>query len=151
LKGIHPDSSFDELRPLVKQWFTLAEPYISTKEFSLSWVDFRVAWDAVKTPFGAIMVDIVANLPAPVEDALCLQYGPHASRLFQLCRALQDREGDKPFFISARTAGTFLGLHHTMAARILKVFVIDGVLEEVSKGSVNAQASRYRVKLKNLE
>ena len=43
----------------------------------------------------------------------------------------------------------FLGIHHTMAARILKLFVIDEVLEEVSKGSFNALASRYRIN-KNL-
>jgi hypothetical protein len=38
-----------------------------------------------------------------------------------------------------------------MAARILKLFVIDGVLDEVSKGRINADASRYRVKLKHAE
>jgi len=151
LKGLHPDLSFDELLPLVRHWFTLAEPHISTKDFSLSWLDFRVAWEAVKMPYGAVMADIVANLPPPMEDDLWLQYGLHGSKLFQLCLALQKREGESPFFISARTAGEFLELHHTMAARILKVFVIDGVLEEVSKGSINGLASRYFVKLKHPE
>lgn len=146
---MHPNLSFDELRPIVEDWFGLAEPYISTKEFSLSWVDFRVAWNAVKTPYGSVMADIVANLPPPKQDAIHLEYGPYASSLFQLCLALQDREGDQPFFISSRTAGMFLGIHHTMAARILKLFVIDEVLEEVSKGSFNALASRYRIN-KNL-
>ena len=148
---MNPDCSFDELRPMVQQWFTLAEPYISTKDFSLSWVDFRVAWEAVKVPYGAVLADIVANLPPPTEDAIWLKYGLHGSKLFQLCIALQEREGELPFFISARTAGEFLELHHTMAARILKVFVIDGILEEVSKGTINALASRYRVKLKHPE
>jgi hypothetical protein len=148
LKGLHPDLSFDELRPMVKDWFTLAEPQISTKEFSLSWIEFRVAWEAIKTPYGSVLAGIVANLPPPKEDAVWLEYGPHASNLFQLCLALQEREGESPFFISSRTAGKFLGIHHTMAAKILKILVIDGVLEEVSKGSINALASRYRVKLK---
>jgi hypothetical protein len=134
---------------MVKDWFTLAEPQISTKEFSLSWVDFKVAWMAVKTPCGAVWAEVVANLPLPVEDAFSLEYGTHGSRLFQLCLELQKRAGDAPFFISARKAGEFMGLHHTMAARVLKVFVIDGVLEEVSKGSINALASRYRIKLKH--
>lgn len=148
LKGLHPDLSSDELRPLVKHWFTLAEPYIATKEFSLTWIDFKVAWEAVKTPYGSVFDGIVANLPPPLEDAIWREYGPYGSRLFQLCLELQGRVGDSPFFISSRTAGTFLGVHHTMASRILKIFVIDGLLEEVSKGSINALASRYRVKLK---
>jgi hypothetical protein len=147
-KGLHPDLSFDELKPMVKDWFTLAEPHISTKEFSLSWIEFRVAWEAIKTPYGSVLAGIVANLPPPKEDAVWLEYGPHASNLFQLCLALQEREGESPFFISSRTAGKFLGIHHTMAAKILRILVIDGVLEEVSKGSINALASRYRVKLK---
>lgn len=32
LRGVVPDASLDELRPIVRQWHSLAEPVISTKE-----------------------------------------------------------------------------------------------------------------------
>jgi hypothetical protein len=64
-------------------------------------------------------------------------------RLIVLCRALQKVAGDKPFFLTCRTAGQLLGISHVLANKWLRLLVIEEVLSQVSVGT-QGKASRYR-------
>ena len=144
LKGIEADASFDRQKEIVKEWHALHHNVIGTKAFSISWVDFRNAWDSVEIPYGAIFRQCLANLPSPPQSERLIDYGSRAILLFQICMALQAHHGTAPFFLSARKAGEEIGCHFTDAAALLKLFVKEGWLELVTRG-VNMKASRYRL------
>ena len=144
LKGIEADASFDRQKEIVKEWHALHHNVIGTKAFSISWVDFRNAWDSVEIPYGAIFRQCLANLPSPPQSERLIDYGSRAILLFQICMALQAHHGTAPFFLSARIAGKEIGCHFTDAAALLKLFVKEGWLELVTRG-VNMKASRYRL------
>ena len=144
LKGIEPDASYERQKEIVKEWHALHHNVIGTKAFSISWVDFRNAWDSVEIPYGAIFRQCLANLPSPPQSERLIDYGSRAILLFQICMALQAHHGTAPFFLSARIAGKEIGCHFTDAAALLKLFVKEGWLELVTRG-VNMKASRYRL------
>jgi hypothetical protein len=145
-RGASPEMSLEQQRQIVLEWHRMASPFIETKDFSISWSDFRNAWAKVKYPYGQIFQSILTgidlNAPAPAGISR-LSYGLHGQRLVHLCVALQHHNGSAPFFLSARMASSQLGLHFNDAAKILKALVEDNVLELVSKGS-GFKASRYR-------
>ena len=76
LKG-HPDykdKKADALREVVKAWHQMALPFIRTKEFADTWVEFCASWHRVKTPWGqhlnwdTIMADLnMDNLPPGIQ------------------------------------------------------------------------------------
>ncbi len=140
-----PDATPLQIREVAQQWHAAAVDRIATKEPAVSVADLTRAYNAVKSPFGETMNDIVTasatfELPAGIA---ALRYGPSAHRLVSVCMALQRHEGDAPFFLSARVAGDVAGLHYTDAAKVLGLFVNDGVLALVSRGA-GLKASRYR-------
>lgn len=146
LQGINPDMSREEQRRYVQEWHRQALPFIGTKDFAASWAEFLNGWPKVEFPLGKtlemIMEEIDFDAPLP-ESLLLLGYGKAANRLLRICKALQEHEGDNPFFIGARKAGELIQTDPTDTSRIMKAFVADGVLELVSKGAGN-RASRYR-------
>jgi hypothetical protein len=141
-----PNATTADLRAIALEWHRQAVNKIETKEPAASIDDFIRGYHAVKTPMGQTMTTIIeaaetAELPTGIES---LGYGPAALRLVRLCVALQAHHGDEVFFLSAREAGEYAGLHFTDAAKVLSAFVRDGVLALVSRGAGN-KASRYRV------
>ncbi len=149
-KADWPDASLMERRELVRQWHAKHYEVIGTKALTVSLDDFERSWDAVKHLPGATLdaalkgVDLNAALPSQFAE---LGYGAGDARLFNICMALQAHAGDGPFFLSARTAASLLGhSEHSTASAMLRSFVRDGVMQEVSKGAGN-KASRYRMAL----
>lgn len=146
LKGTQPNATRNELRAIVANWHAQYLSVIGTKDFAVTWTDFRNGWAKVRQPHGAIMqsvlqtIDPRAPLPAGIVG---LGYGSAGNQLVRVCAALQAHQGDKPFFISARQAGEVLGIHFTDASKIMAALVGDGVLQLVSKGAGKV-ASRYR-------
>ncbi len=146
LKGTKPDASPQDHRSVVAEWHRLALPTIGTAEFSESWGDFVRGWQAVRSPFGAVLDSILENLMTTneiPESLAALGYGAKAWRLVQICEALQRHAGDDPFFLGARKAGELIDAHFTDASKMLHALVADGLLELVTRGAGN-QASRYR-------
>ena len=145
LRGTRPELTPGDLRPIVQEWHALAGPNISTKEFSISWMDFMRGWEKVKHPYGETLASALKGLEdmALPESLATRDYGEKTERLILICRQLQRNEGDKPFFISSRQAGELVDLHFTDASKALSCLVYDGILELVKKG-VGNQASRYR-------
>lgn len=149
LKGKYPGVKADDMRPMVQEWHRLALPNITTKQFDVSWADFKRGWAIVKQPHGATLngilktIDDAAPLPAHIEAK---GYEVDTLRLVRVCVALQSHEGDgRPFFISARQAGELLGIHFTAASSLLALLVADGVMELVRRGAGRV-ASRYRMR-----
>lgn len=146
LKAIAPDAAPQARRDLVALWHSMYQCAIGTKALSVSLDDFERAWGAVKFPAGKTLQAIIANasLLAPLPERFAaMGYGSSEIPLLNLCLALQAHEGNKPFFLSARTAAGQIGhTEHSTAAAMMRTFVRDGVLIEVSKGS-GKKASRY--------
>jgi len=149
LKAIHylADAPADELKPYVLRWHKLALPHISTKPFEETWIDFLRAWPRVKFPKGTEpMVAIFKQANESAVPRAALGYEIDGLRLLaSLCRELQRASGDKPFFLSCRTAGRLLEVDHTTAWRWLFLLAHDRIIEEVEKGDrTKRRASRYR-------
>jgi hypothetical protein len=65
--------------------------------------------------------------------------------LVALCRELQRASGTAPFYLSTRTVGRLLHIHHATASHWLRGLRHDGIIEEVERGSrAKHRASRYR-------
>lgn len=147
LKAKFPNATREDLRPMVKAWHERALPTIGTKEFAITFADFMHGWERVRQPFGDTMrrihegIDHREPLPEWVQR---LGYGAQAVQLVRLCMGLQAHHGDSEFFLSARQAGEWIGVHFTDASRMLASLVKDGVLSLVSKGA-GKKASRYRI------
>ena len=129
------DRSAGELRPVVEESHQAALPYIKTKPLEASVWNFREAWDRVRFPAGE---DIVGRCFAAAKDRAppkCAeQYeGPGVRRLVALCRELQREYGERPFFLSCRTAGSLLGIGHKTASNWLRGLCGDGILGVVER------------------
>jgi len=147
LKGQFPGLKREEFKDVVYQWFLLALPYITTKDFGITWSDFINGYDKVKYPYGATLAEVMKNLPpTPVNSPAFGQFGPNGDFLLQISRGLQEKAGAEPFLLSSRTAGYCLGLHYTNAASLLRAFVNVGALVIVIPHTTK-KGARYRLKL----
>lgn len=145
LKGLLFEADTDELLPIVRNWHRQALPHIRTKEFSESWADFRIAWDAIKRPAGRSFRAATLAADADTDPPFAYRYDGHLRRLAALCWQLQIQWGERAFPLACRTAGDFLGIDKTKAWRLLRTLQLDGVLRQVKKGSkASGKASEWR-------
>ncbi len=149
LKGIPSLANKDpqSLIHIVQRWHSLALPYINTKEFDVTLIDFLYGWPRVHTPMRANLMED-AMKAAKVKPIPNLPYDTQYMRdLAALCRELQGIVGDGPFFLSTRTAGRLLGVDHTTAWRGLFFLEADGWIATVEKGGTATsprKATRFR-------
>ena len=144
LKGTEPNATRERQQAVVKVWHAMHLQVIGTKEFSISWAEFRNAWERVKQPYGATLAICLSTLPTAPDIAALRGYGPKAIHLAQICLALQAHAGDSPFFLGARKAGELIDCHFTDAATLLRCFVLEGWLKLVKAGA-GSKASRYKL------
>ena len=141
LRAIIPAASVEELREIVRQWHTRALPFITTKDFSTTWEDFRIAWMKVKWPVGA--------WGGIVQKAKARSTGKDAyAKLFDLCAELQEHHGaSNPWPLSCRKAGMVIGVPLQRAAELLLLLQFDKVIELVTPGGPKGsrRAAEYRV------
>lgn len=144
-KGHMPDASMDELRHIVKRWHEKAIAVIGTEDFAVSWTDFVRGYEKVQCPSGSVLEEVLRGVEDdPLHSSVeRLGYGGNAQLLSKICFRLAAHHEPEPFFLPCRVAGKQLGIDHTVAAKILKSFVIDKLLIEVEKGK-GLKASRYR-------
>lgn len=137
----------NQLRPHVRRWHSLSLPFIATKAWDDSWLEFCSAWQRVKYPAGQepILTALErAKAADPPEGAAEFEQ-PALRLLIALCRELQRIAGDEPFFLDARKAGELLGIDHTKAWRWLRQLCDAEILLLVSSGSrEKRQANRYQ-------
>lgn len=120
---------------------------VGTKDKGLSWAEFKDALPKVQQPYGYALKAAFAASQECVVPAEVLPYGENGVNLMKLCMALQDKEGEAPFFLASRSAGEILKLHFTSISTFLRVFVTDGLLTLIERGS-GKRASRYKIVLK---
>jgi len=135
-----------QLKPIVRRWFDLALPIITTKSFDTTWADFLHGWKTARHPIGADMIDRAALLVDPQDLPVeAEQYDTDAAkRLCGLCSAIatiSDSGGN--FFLSSHDAAARLGIPQMQCWRLLQMFVSDGVLACVERGNAR-RATRYR-------
>lgn len=153
LKGKFPLAKPSDFLPLLKRWFELAREHISTKDFRYSRTDFSEAWENVNHPDGKFNA-IVAGIYAYPIDNPGKDFSDGGDKLYQLCLALQAADEDSPFFLGCREAGRHIGTSHDYAAKLLKAFVGERLLEKISDGFPGkngkpGKSSRYTVPAKH--
>ena len=153
LKGKFPLAKPSDFKPLLERWFEVALPHISTKDFRVSRTDFSEAWENVNHPDGKFNA-IVAGIDAYPIDNPGKEFSDGGDKLYQLCLALQAADEDAPFFLGCREAGQYIGTSHHYAAKLLKAFVGERLLELVLKGHTGTngkpgKSSRYTVPAKH--
>lgn len=140
------DLPADDLQEHVEKWHRAAKKHIRTKDFEATWADFVFAWEECRggNPMTALFEQAIASTPP---KAAVEKYGEHSrrTRLVKVCRALQQREGDQPFFLSTRQAAELLEVSPKHASRWLKRLTADGFLQLVRKGSLAGRlAAEFR-------
>jgi hypothetical protein len=153
----YADKSADDQMPIVRQWWSLAFPFIATKPFAVTAADFRSAWDRVKFPAGAgsLQRAIERALRAPIPPEASSFRKPFMGPLLSLCRELQREVGDRPFFLACRDAAQILGIvdgaqsHQTANRALKKLCHTDPpLLKLVARGTqgrrVKGKANEYR-------
>jgi hypothetical protein len=104
----------------------------------------QFAYPLVTVPHGQHpMSDVVAAADQADPDDFPDHYTPRMKRLAAICRELQRRAGDRPFFISHRIAADHLDCDRRHAGRLIHLLQRDGILDEVKKGR-GTTATRYR-------
>jgi hypothetical protein len=136
-----------DLETVVRDWHQRALPFIGTKPFEETWIDFLRAWPRVKYPKGTEpMAKVFAQALDAHPPAVAERYEqPRLRLLVSLCRELQRGAGDGPFYLSVRTAAGLLGVDISTASRWLFLLLQDGILDIVSRGDQRERkASRFR-------
>src|SRR5262249_12708264 len=128
----------------IRAWHAQAEPLLKEKDFDTTELMFEAAWSNSKEP---LTDELFADaLKEPDPEWLKREFMPAKMKnLLKVCIHLQKRWGDEPFFLSARTAGRAVGVHHEMANKYLQRLVKRGFLVPVEKGSSETRnASTWR-------
>jgi len=147
VKGKEPNASYERQLEIVKAWHNKYQNVIGTKDFGTTWSEFRYGLVRVQHPYGAKLEECFNNLPTPPDIPELHLYGPKAVHLMQICIALQIQRGNEPIFMACRLAGKLLDCNHTDAAKLLQIFVSEGWLEIIKRGS-GLLATRYKVNMK---
>ncbi|MCE5279941.1 MAG: bifunctional DNA primase/polymerase [Planctomycetaceae bacterium] len=107
-----------DLKHLVRAWWKRALPFIQTKDWTETWVDFVEAWDRVQHPADDRQLkDCLARAKArPVAGI----ENPIMATVAALCRELQIVHGSDPFFLSGYKLAGLLEIEHRKAARWLR-------------------------------
>jgi hypothetical protein len=136
-----------ELAPYVRMWHARALRYIATRPFEETLIDFVEGWHKVKFPKGQEPIAVLFKqaIESELPDAAEQFEQQKLKQLVSLCRELQRACGEKPFFLSTRTAGELLGVTHLTAWRWLRLLVHRKILETVTVGSrAENKASEFR-------
>jgi hypothetical protein len=130
---------------IVRRWHKAALPFITTKSFDETMIDFVKAWPNVKYPAGSgPLVEIMARAKQRQPTEQSAQFDePKMQLLVLFCEELQRHAGDEPFFLSCRKAGELLKVDHMTANRWLFYLVAKDVLTVVEKGRLPKRATSY--------
>jgi hypothetical protein len=138
----------EEHQDIHNRWIMEAAPFLRPGQSKGDYfMEYLNAYRLAKYPLGSLKMGQALHAakqnPLP-PDALTWTENPEIRVLAALCRELQKMEGEKPFFLSARTVQTiFKHPSHAIGARWLRSFCVMGILTEIEKGK-GFKASRYR-------
>jgi len=140
------DRPWQELIPIVREWFRRASPRVRTRDVEATVADFAHGWPRVEVPKEVNWMEkIVTRAKEAPEPACVAGLGmPRLSLLGRICVELQRAVGDRPFHLSCRKAGELLGIPHHQANRFLGLLVDIGLIEIAEPGN-QGRATRYRL------
>jgi hypothetical protein len=127
------------LEGIVREWHKQALPAIATKPFDDTFVDFVEGWKYCKFPIGTGPTYDLMRKAKDMDLSPELEQfdNPLVRQTGMICRELQEKAGDNPFFLGCRTLQRVLGANDPETAlRCLKRLKITGLLREVEKGSL---------------
>jgi len=137
----------EEAKPVVELWHAKALPYIKTKSFDATWLDFQVSWPKVEHPYYIVLDRAVAAADCRLKDGSCLKQDVYTDDCFRLlletCRILAGQSPDKTFYLSRRLAAGIAGVSQWTAENMLNDFCQKGFLA-VAKESTCKKARTYR-------
>jgi hypothetical protein len=138
-----------QLKAYARQWHAKALYAMSTKWFDETWGDIMQGYRDATTPLGKSATAYDAAWARVKEGTVSTPEAenfedPRIKNLVYLCYALRNASGE--FFLSARTAGSLLGVSHTQANEWLTRLLCRQfrILECVKKGNSGEGASTYR-------
>ncbi len=139
-------SPMAEIRPHVERWYSEASPVLGDVPFSDVWGEVVTSWERAKRPAFQDPLDAAVATAREQGDVPPLPERkgydePVVALAYRLLFWLALDGG--LFFISCRALATRLGIEHTRAWRILKMFEADGVIVCLKRGK-RPKASRYR-------
>jgi len=134
---------------VVREWHRRALPNIRTQDFEETWIDFLKAWPKIRWKVGdSPMSETIERAKASPGTDSALRYdNPKLRLLVAWCKVLAEQAKDSSFFLSARAAGTYLGVEPMTANRWLFLLEQDGVLKVIEKGKLTRAggiATRFR-------
>jgi len=134
-----------ELKPIVQKWHQLALPFIATKQFDETWLDFCYAFDKVKYTNSDAWRLVMENLPELPRGMLGVgQFGAPGDRLLQICVGLSKLLGDEPFFLASRQCGNSLGISHQAASKLIHALVVISALIKIEPAT-KRKAARFKL------
>ena len=139
------DKDPKHLKYIVREWHRRALPFITTKGFDDTWLEFLNAWKNAKFPtWGIDETEILRGVDAGPLPIAATQYEDrHLQRLVKLCQVLQRHAGGAAFLLACRKAGTWLGMHYKRSSKWLRLLTMDGIISVVTPGT-KTKAARYR-------
>jgi hypothetical protein len=147
----YTDADPNQFRPVVVEWHKRALPYIETKEFEETWIDFLKGWYKVRWKIGENPMAQIFERAIQLEPPkIAVEKYPNYNKLkilVSLCRELQRAAGETPFFLSVRTAGKLLNVTPMTVSRWFFLLENDGILKVVSKGRMTGTggvATRFK-------
>jgi hypothetical protein len=140
------EAPLGSLKPYVHQWHAQAKPRVRTKLFEETWEDFVDAWGRVRFPRGTgRMTTLLAKAAQDIPIVACQYERPQLRLLVSLCRQLQQSAGDRPFYLSTRTAAQSIEVSHQQCARWFRMLAADEILRLVAPGDAQShKAAEYR-------
>jgi len=132
----------EDLEPYFREWHNRALDRIGTKDWSVSWSEFKSGWKLARSAAfddPRVAIQIARSSPLPLCAA---RYDVPAMRdLVGLCNVMQKFHGDSSFFLGCRMAGEVLGLSRTRAHRYICKLQHDGLLIVTNKHDLAARSA----------
>lgn len=144
----------NDLEPVVRKWYELAEPFITTKSFAVTFVEFRGAWEKVSR-VGRVdldeVVEAVTSKPLPDWAAALERDGRGAGLTAAVLAELQRRLPGESVWLSRRNAARITGVSLGTTQANFEYLELRGVLTVAEPGvpGPNGKATRYRVTKKD--
>jgi len=136
----------EEVRPHVERWYNEARVVIGDVAFFEVWAEVITSWKRAKhpafhDPLDAALATAKEQGDKPPVPERAGYHEPIVALAYRLLFWLTLDNHD--FFISCRALAKRLGVEHTRAWRLLKMFEADGIIECVKRGR-RPKATRYR-------
>ena len=146
------DADPKRFRWAVNEWHQQALPYIKTKDFLETWLDFLVAWNNLK--HGQIdpmqILEFSRELEPPEQPVKDLPQYPKLHQLCLWCRELHKAHAvfGSIAYLSCRTIAKGLQISHETGNQYFRILDLERYLDIIEKGEITEdggqKATRFR-------